>query len=71
MDFSHLNALEYRHNNESMRLANARSESEISLRTVWLAQLAKEISDERSRLGLGDRTEVEITESELMAELGV
>lgn len=71
MDLSHLNALEYGHHNESMRLAQAKSEGEIALRTVWVAQLAKQISDERNRLGLGERQEVEMNETELLAELGL
>jgi hypothetical protein len=42
----HLTVLHERLSHEKTRLANAKSESEKSLRTVWVAQMEKEVQDE-------------------------
>lgn len=71
MDISHLNALEFGLHNESMRLKAAKSQGEIELRSVWVKQLEKQIEDERAMLGLAKSEVVEISDAELLAELGI
>lgn len=71
MDTSHLNALEYGLHNETIRLREAKSEGERALRKVWVNQYEKQISDERKRLGMTAPVDCELTEEELMAELGI
>lgn len=71
MDLSHLNALEYGLHNESMRLKEAKSQGEIDLRSVWVKQLEKQVEDERIRLGLVQSEVVEMSDAELLAELGI
>lgn len=61
---NHLDALELRLSNERVRLAAAKRSSEIELRTVWVAQIEKEIAAEKAR-----STEVEMSDDELLAEL--
>lgn len=48
---SHLNALELRLSNERVRLANAKTQHERDMRTVWIAQIEKEIAQERTTFG--------------------
>ena len=69
---SHLNALEIRLSHERARLAQAATPNEIAHRQVWVRQIEKEIADERKFLGLPEQAApVEMTDDELMAELGV
>lgn len=42
----HLDVLQLRLSNERMRLAQAKTPDEWALRTVWIAQLEKEIAGE-------------------------
>ena len=63
MTNSHLLALTNNLNNEKARLANAKSQNEIDLRTVWVSQLQKEIDAE---LGFVNN---DLTDDELLAEL--
>jgi hypothetical protein len=65
---SHLNALELRLSNERVRLANAKNETERQLRTVWIAQIEKEISAEQEHL-TGIQGEAEMSDDELLAAL--
>lgn len=67
-DTSHLNALELRLSNERIRLANAKGETERQLRTVWIAQIEKEISAEQEFL-TGIEGEAEMSDDELLAAL--
>ena len=71
MDLSHLNALEYGLHNESIRLKAAKSQGEIELRSVWVKQLEKQVKDERAMLGLAKSEVVEMSDAELLAELGI
>lgn len=71
MDLSHLNALEFGLHNESMRLKEAKSQSEIELRSVWVKQLEKQIEDGRAMLGLAKSETVEMSDAELLAEIGI
>lgn len=71
MDNSHLNALEYGLHNEMIRLREAKSEGERSLRKVWVSQYEKQIADERERLGMTAPVDCDLTDEELMAEFGI
>lgn len=68
-DLSHLHALEHRLHNERGYLAKAKTEGERQLRSVWIAQIEKEITEERKHLGTGDEPLPEMTDDELLAEL--
>jgi hypothetical protein len=74
MDTTHLDALEVGLSHERARLSASKSRHERELRTVWVAQLEKQISDEIKFLGLdaADLAAREIsnmTDDELLAEL--
>ena len=47
---THLNALNLRLSHERVRLANAKTEGERAMRTVWVAQIEKEIAGEEKFL---------------------
>jgi hypothetical protein len=47
----HLTALQVRLSHEHNRLARATKPAEIELRTVWVAQIEKEIAGELARIG--------------------
>jgi hypothetical protein len=70
-DTSHLVALMTGLSRERQRLANARTEQERALRTVWVRQSEKEINAEERFLGMTetDWNEPEMSADELMAEL--
>ena len=68
-DISHLEALKSRLASETARRAVARSEKEASLRTVWIAQINREIADEYEFLGLGRECANDLTDDELLTEL--
>jgi hypothetical protein len=51
-----------------MRLANAKTDGEKALRSVWVRQYEKQLADERAFLGLGDELP-ELSDDELLAEL--
>lgn len=53
-DTTHLHALELRLSHERERLRCARSGPERDLRAVWVAQIEREIADERRFLGIAD-----------------
>lgn len=61
---THLDALNLRLSNERIRIANAKSEGEIELRKVWIAQLEKEVAGE-------EKFADEISDEDLLAELGL
>jgi len=63
---THLNALQLRLLNERARLAVARSAQEIEARTVWVAQIEKEIAAEAQFAALP-----EMSDDDLMRELGL
>lgn len=66
MDTTHLVALETRLSHEKARFAADGSE----IRKVWIAQIEKEIANERKFLGMStDEVLPEMTDDELMAEL--
>lgn len=64
MTGSHLDALNLRLSNERVRLANAKTDSEIALRTIWIQQIEKEIRNEA-----GFVTSQDISDEELLREL--
>ena len=69
IDFSHLDALELHLSNERIRLNKANSQKESNMRRVFVAQLEKEIAQERKFLGLPEPDHV--SDDELLAELGL
>lgn len=48
---THLDHLELNLSNERIRLQNATTDNEKKLRTVWIAQLEKEIEQEKKLIG--------------------
>jgi hypothetical protein len=71
MDTTHLNALELALSNERIRLANATTESEKKLRSVWITQMEKEIEGEKKFLNEQPTHDVDtdMTDAELLREL--
>ena len=69
-DTTHLNALQVSLSNERSRLAKAKTDGEVVLRSVWCKQLGKEVADERKRLGLDEMPIDEMSDDELIAFLG-
>lgn len=68
-DFTHLDALSLRLSHERECLAAAKTDGERALRTVWIAQIEKEITAEYKHIGIHPAYEVEMTDDELLAEL--
>jgi len=68
IDTSHLDALRVRLSHERVYLANAKKDGERALRTVWVAQIEKEISAELAFLGMVE-DDAEMTDAELLAAL--
>jgi hypothetical protein len=66
---THLNALQVRLSHERDYLAKAKTQKEIELRTVWIAQIEKEIANEYKFLGLEPAAEIEMSDDELLAAL--
>lgn len=67
-DVTHLSALRVRLSNERGYLAKAKTDGERELRTVWIAQIEREIEGEKAFLGL-DGCDTDMTDDELLAEL--
>lgn len=67
-DFSHLNALQANLSREEKRLALAVSEGERALRTVWVAQLQREVAAEYEFLGITPCDD-DMSDDELLAAL--
>lgn len=66
---THLDALELRLSNERLRLSAATSTQEKEMRTVWVAQIEKEIAAEYKFLGIAPPADM--TDEEILAELGL
>lgn len=64
----HLIALQTRLANEKGYLAKAKTEKEIQIRNVWIAQIEKEIEGEYKFLGI-DPVVADMSDEELLAEL--
>lgn len=70
VDFGHLDALNLRLSHERERWRLAKSVAERNMRSVWVAQLEKEITHERVFLGLTAQPEIEsINDDDLLAAL--
>lgn len=72
-DSTHLSALELRLSHERARLAQAKTRSERALRSVWIAQIEREIAHELGRQStpaakLGAKLDA-MSDAELLAEL--
>jgi len=70
----HLVALQTRLSHENGYLAAAKSANEIALRTVWIAQIEKEIAAEieflaKKGIVIEATSNVEMSDDELLAEL--
>jgi hypothetical protein len=68
-DHSHLMALINRLGNERRYLSVAKTEGERALRTVWISQIEREISDEERFLGMAPATGEKLSNADLLAEL--
>lgn len=68
-DLSHLNALELNLSHERVRLSQATAAQDIALRKVWVAQLEREIADERRFLGIVSTDDADLSIDDLFAEL--
>lgn len=71
IDYTHLDALEYRLHNETMRLNNVKTDGERSMRAVWVDQIKKEIADEKKFLGIDDidRLHFDLNDYDLLAAI--
>jgi len=67
MDTSHLSALELRLSNERERMLY---DPQNKLRHVWIAQIEREIKQERELLKLGTQDMPDLSDDELLAALG-
>jgi hypothetical protein len=67
MDTSHLSALELRLSNERERMLH---DPQNRLRPVWIAQIEREIKQERELLKLGTQDMPDLSDDELLAALG-
>ena len=70
MDTTHLSYLELGLHNERTRLAAVTSEGERKLRQVWVAQLEREVAAERAFLGLSEHPVTDVSDDDLLADLG-
>lgn len=66
---AHLDALRIGLSREKARLANAKSRQERELRTVWAAQIEREIEQELKFLGITEEPLPEMSDDELLAAL--
>ena len=64
----HLSALQLRLSNERARLAAATRPGEIELRKVWVAQIEKEIAQERI-YATPEARNIEMSDDELLEQL--
>ena len=64
----HLSALQLRLSNERARLAAATSPGEIAMRKVWVAQIEKEIAQERVHV-IPEARNIDMTDDELLEQL--
>ncbi len=62
----HLHALNLNLSNERIRLSNAKTDGEIELRSIWIAQLEKEIAGEETFLEIN---KFYISDDDLLADL--
>lgn len=69
-DLTHLDALNLRLSHERGYLAAAKTAGERATRTVWISQIEKEIAREMEFLGIGATIDCDMSDDELLAELG-
>ena len=69
-DTSHLDALQLRLSHERGYLAAAKSAGERELRLVWIAQIERELAHELEHLGLVPVEADDMSDEELLRELG-
>ena len=69
-DRSHLAALELSLSRERVRLQQSKTDGEKRQREVWVAQIVREISDERAFLGIAEpEPDQEMSDEDLLAQL--
>jgi len=68
-DTSHLSALRTRLSHERDYLARAKTQGERDLRTVWIAQIEREIEKETAFIGVTETELPAMTDDELLAAL--
>ena len=68
-DTSHLDALQLRLSHERSYLAAAKSAGERELRSVWIAQIEREIACELEHLGIASVEADNMSDEELLREL--
>ena len=71
MDLAHLDAIRDRLAREKLRLAEASTEKEKTFRTVQVHQAEKELANEYAFLGIEPTPSVDLTDDELLKELGM
>jgi hypothetical protein len=69
-DTLHLDALRVNLSNEKSRLAEAKTDKEREMRSVWVKQLEKEVADEIKLLGIADDASVDMSDDALLDALG-
>jgi len=67
----HLDALNLRLSHERGYLAVAKTDQERALRTVWIAQIEREIASERTFLGIDYVDDCTMSDDELLTALGI
>lgn len=67
--YEHLNTLRLRLSHEKARLERAKTDSERKMRSVWVQQIEKEISQELSFLKKDEDQEPQMTDDELLCAL--
>ena len=66
-----LSVLELSLSNEKDRLRNAKKKKEIALRTVWVSQYEKQITELKEWLGIVETDLSDFSDDDLLAALGV
>ena len=69
MDLSHYDAIRTRLAHEQARLNSAITAREIKYRTVLVAQIQRELTEEEKLIGIGSVPDVNLSDDELLAEL--
>jgi hypothetical protein len=73
IDTTHLDSLYMRLSHEKERFEKAKSDSEKEIRRVWVAQLEKEIEQEKQFLGIEDirpdKVNCTLSDEDLLSEL--
>ena len=69
IDYTHLDALNLRLSHERGYLSEAKTKPERELRKVWIAQIEKEIENEKKFLGITNDQPIPLSDDDLLGEL--